>query len=544
MRVLKNILNTLKPVISLTVVKNIILAFTLLYIDWYFLKYSFLFALGLNHIAEALALLMKIIFYVMFFYLANSRWLSLRLSTGIIFAIFFFADEVFRSITGSVISIPDMDMILRTQVLWKDATIAYLPYIFSLKIIITIGLFLFFYIWYPKRKEKTEPFIEFFVSLGIITYFIVSIFQFPHDSDEYLEMYMPFVRIPAEIVLIKNNPIDTTRKELTETPAHKSQIRNIILVIDESVSFSYFHEENPNIDLEFHEKYKKLITNFGKAMSSINCSYGSRSYLRFASSPDSILNKTALSNPTIWQYAKNAGFSSYLIGYTPINANMLTKEETKAIDYFEHMSVDVHRPYYEIELAKKVKNIIRENDGHNFIFVAKEGMHFPYEASYPDDKAVYHPHLKKGESLRNVAKTRNSYRNALKWSVDSFFDELFKDNELNLNDTIIIYTSDHGEFINTDDSTQSLILQPHCSSDNPKIEEYEVPLLVFTANNFIKNQLTPKRNGFSHFHITPTILKLMGYETEQKSLLDETSEKYPAFYGDPYGRFTPIKVFE
>jgi glucan phosphoethanolaminetransferase (alkaline phosphatase superfamily) len=523
------------------IVKNILLVLTLLYFERGFYAKSVYYFADIKYLSETFGLFYKLLYCGAILYIANNRWFYMRLFMGITLAVFFYADEVFKNITGGIITIPDLDMLLMSVSLWKETLYFYAPYILDIKIIAAVSLFLFAFIRYPKKEEKTDPFFEFFFQAGILTVFIVSIFSMPYDSDEYLDMYMPFIRIPAEVVLIKNNPIDTQRQELKEIPVKAPLIKNIIFVIDESINGEYVSENNHEVDLDFYSKYKDMIIDYGISMASVNCSYGSRSYFRFAVFPKDIENKTALSKPTIWQYANKAGFKTFLIGYTPLKDNLLTNQEVMTIDYFEHMSLMKYRPYYDVELAKKIKKYLKDDDNYKLFYVAKEGAHFPYKESYPADKSVYTPHLGKDDSMIDYEKVRNSYRNVLKWSVDGFFDELFKNNEIDMEQTMVIYTSDHGENIGRE-SERSLVPQTHCSTDNPNIEEFKVPLIVFTENPKLREMLSNQK-GAHHFNIVATILKLMGYKTAEKSLFDQELGSYPSYYGDPYVRFEKIKTF-
>jgi glucan phosphoethanolaminetransferase (alkaline phosphatase superfamily) len=121
----------------------------------------------------------------------------------------------------------------------------------------------------------------------------------------------------------------------------------------------------------------------------------------------------------------------------------------------------------------------------------------------------------------------NSYKNAIHWSVDTFFKRL--DEQADLSDTLVIYTSDHGQNL-LDDG----VPVTHCRADNPISEEAWVPLLVFSKDRGLASDLRKaarlNQNRASAFQIFPTILRVMGYDpvavrrNHYPSLFDAVSE--------------------
>jgi arylsulfatase A-like enzyme len=128
--------------------------------------------------------------------------------------------------------------------------------------------------------------------------------------------------------------------------------------------------------------------------------------------------------------------------------------------------------------------------------------------------------------------------------VDRFFDRLFR--ATSLKDTVIIYTSDHGQ-----------VLRPgrlsHCSIEEPDPREALVPLFVATDDEGLRSRFgsaaTLQRGQASHFSIGPTALELMGYsvaditELSTASLLPQnvrTPDATPSRFttGDIFALFT------
>jgi len=168
------------------------------------------------------------------------------------------------------------------------------------------------------------------------------------------------------------------------------------------------------------------------------------------------------------------------------------------------------------------------NDTQEFVIINKIGAHFPIHDKYPDEFMKYKPVLPRGNFL-NISDTgsrqgfpgttddwvlyRNSYKNTLLWNVGEFFSKVINDTDL-LN-TVIIYTSDHGQNLHENGNPG---LSTHCSS-NSQVEEGMVPLVVLenSSNKTLnwKANFNKNKNGSSHYNIFPTLLSLMLYEKDE-----------------------------
>jgi arylsulfatase A-like enzyme len=147
------------------------------------------------------------------------------------------------------------------------------------------------------------------------------------------------------------------------------------------------------------------------------------------------------------------------------------------------------------------------------------------------------------ESAADTSQARiNSYRNAISWSVDGFFKNLFA--EIDLSKTALIYTSDHGQVFNPAGFT-------HCSVEDPDPREAVVPLFIATGDPALSTRFaeaaTRRGAGQSHFSIAPTILELFGYDLASldrpfaPSLLDEGKPTDFFTSGDIFGLFSETR---
>ena len=102
-----------------------------------------------------------------------------------------------------------------------------------------------------------------------------------------------------------------------------------------------------------------------------------------------------------------------------------------------------------------------------------------------------------------------------------FFQTLLSDISI-LDNTLIIYTSDHGQVIHSEESKLT-----HCSTHNPLIDEGFVPLVYFSNQMQKVDKLISLAKGQSHKEIIPITLKAMGYDLK----IPQFEEPAGFFYG-------------
>ena len=327
-------------------------------------------------------------------------------------------------------------------------------------------------------------------------------------------------------------------------PKARPRIRKIVFLVDESLRPEYLNFTPGNAETPHLPALLKTAANFGKAVSGGNCSSYANAILRFTAQREDLVTSAA-TYPTLWQWAKKAGFRTVFIdgqsGFAKDPGklqNFMTVRETRFIDRFIRMN-GVPTPQLDFALLERMKAEL-EKPGPIFIYANKNGAHFPYDADYPSSAKRYRPTLTEAGEETLQAKV-NSYRNAIAWNVDEFFRRLLKD--IDLSDTLIIYTSDHGQNLQPGHLT-------HCSTEDPSPREGLVPLLAITGDRALlarfRKTARALRDGADHFRIAPTLLRLMGYARTDLAtlygpdLFTPTPRKQPlAFsYGDIFGLFS------
>jgi glucan phosphoethanolaminetransferase (alkaline phosphatase superfamily) len=325
-------------------------------------------------------------------------------------------------------------------------------------------------------------------------------------------------------------------------PARPANANSIVYLVDESIRADYLDFTPRNKYTPHLAELAGKFTNFGPAASGGNCSNYSNSILRYGASRKDLIT-SATTNPTLFQYAKKAGFRTVFIDAQAGNItdgsmlqNFMTMEEKSDIDGFYALH-DVGSTLADVELASIVAKELKSGIPV-FIYANKNGSHFPYDSAYPASETIFHPSIAEAGADTQASRVA-SYRNAIAWSVDKFMQKFFA--TADLSHTTLIYTSDHGQSVNP-------TMLTHCQVDGADPRQGLVPLLAYSSDPAVVAKFQTGANLLrglsSHFQIAPTLYELMGYaRSDIATLYDESlfekTARAPAFTsGDVFGMFS------
>jgi hypothetical protein len=319
------------------------------------------------------------------------------------------------------------------------------------------------------------------------------------------------VKVALGVVLPAMEP--PVKPHAVELPRGQPPFRKVVFIMDESIRGDYTTLGNPAINTTpFLASYGQGMANFGVATSGHNCSTFSRYILRYGARPeelpDAIRQGLNLAGPTVWQYAKGAGLKTVHIdafGQFGLHSGM-NLAESVMID--ETIRVSANPVYLrDSVVAEKLIEALADPTPA-FIYVDKFGAHFAYDDKYPPEHARFSVSVGQGSRDKLI----NSYKNAVAWVVDGFFRKLLT--AVDLSDTLIIYTSDHGQSLLDNGYKQS-----HCSTTgNIARGEGLVPLFSITRKpdwiGRLDEVVEARTNHSSHFDIFPTLLNSFGYDED------------------------------
>jgi len=341
-----------------------------------------------------------------------------------------------------------------------------------------------------------------------------------------LSSYPAPLKIPniALAYLKYSKPLKRRILEEEIDPQKRSEFKNIVWIIDESVAGSYLsvngYEKKSTPYLDKLAMHSDDFVNFGLVNSISNCSSTSNLFLRIGMNPLKYQKSKISELPTIFQYAKRAGFTTWLFDSQTRKdhlQNYLTPYDKETIDHFETLGAEVERVERDGRFLNRMIALVnnQKSSEKNFIVLVKYGAHFPYLLTYDQHTSPFSPVVESSYGGMNMAHREevvNTYLNSLYFNVDLYFKKMLE--KIDLKESIVLYTSDHGQnILETEGLTRT-----HCNSLNVVKNEVTVPLFLFT--NRAKKLFPKKENAFySQIQMFPTTLALLGYS-------DKLVEKY------------------
>lgn len=345
--------------------------------------------------------------------------------------------------------------------------------------------------------------------------------------------YIAYVSYPSPIkipIIIANYHLkkveQPARVLAQDIVAGQNQRNNIILIIDESVSGNHLsingYDKSTTPDLEEYVK-QGVITNYGVVNSVANCSALSHLVLRIGLSSntknaDTDFIATRRSLPTIYQYAKRAGYQTWLIdaqNRTDQGAlqNYLTYDDLKYIDTYITRGTRTEDYKRDRIALEELKTIMKEHSEKNkFIVFIKDGAHWPYLWRFPESQTLFRPIQTTEYEPRikeNKEKLINTYANLMRYTVNDFLKLYIK--EVDRKNTITFYTSDHGQAFLEAGAKDNLT---HCSSFyDPSSSQVAVPLLIIDSS-VNKRYVPDVHKLYSQDQIFPSMLMEMGYSDD------------------------------
>lgn len=291
---------------------------------------------------------------------------------------------------------------------------------------------------------------------------------------------------------------------------------NIIIVLDESVMGDhlslngYDRKTTPFLDKLANQG---ILHNWGIAAAASTGSRFTYNAVITGLTPEDLPDKTEFkinSFPTIFQYAKAMNYKTFFFDGQMKNYWGGIPDDKNYIDSWmgvEKFDDNGFSPIWEIDnrIAREVKQIINSSKG-NFIFIFKHGSHIPYQSNFPPDQVAWQPTYTTENKFEiptaeNLPKVINSYDNSIRYNIDSFFQNLIDDYAGIPNQTIIIYTGDHG---------QTLFVNGKASHGGTSKAEASVPLFIIGE---LPGEIDTKYKA-SHQNLYPTILDLINYPEE------------------------------
>ena len=446
--------------------------------------------------------------------------------------------------TGSEPDYEDFRTLIDARVMMGEAAKGYQGAILKASLYhipITIGFFLF-----PKihmgRKGTLFAVILYLVALGGMLMIIYN--KSGRGTNGRASYITPVAQVATFTYLnyLRTDAADFTfypRETPTQADLGQPLAKNIIVVMDESI-------RGDMIDLNSHlgttpsllNFPEDRLLNFGMIASFSNCSDTSnlavRKMPRLGKEPSDLF----LDENTIWKVAQTAGFKPYIIDaqHNATGHNFYTDHELQGVTNIHGSGLK-----NDGEVVNVIEQILSENQEPVFIYAGLKGSHFPFQnTGFP---TPFVPAMK-NTNLADATpeEALNSYKNLVRANTDHFFSELAQLLE-KYPDTIVIYTSDHGQDLSDPKGKKT-----HCDAKTTSMEEGIVPFILFAKPSTLKRPLITNffenKGVTSQMIIAPLVMEFMGYKpevitqfTEYPALLNKTGKEIGFIYKRPIPQF-------
>jgi glucan phosphoethanolaminetransferase (alkaline phosphatase superfamily) len=318
-----------------------------------------------------------------------------------------------------------------------------------------------------------------------------------------------------------------------------------VLIVDESVNgHSLGINGGPADTTPWLASRPEGVFNYGIASAISNLSSSSNLLLQtglpLSAFPDRDLRALRVAN--VFAYLAAAGYRTAFINaqtYSDQPPNLMTGFDLERIDAVSRLR-EKHRGLPESEFDLRALPELRAliaSHPRTFTYLLKTGAHLPYADKAPEDHQPFQPSLAAWEVSGDAVRTRNSYWNVMRWTVDHFLAEVSRELAASGRDALVIYTSDHGQWL-PGDPDGGRPLTPHATPVDPPMQQASVPLVLLAfgprTRAAVAQRFDPRLvDRASDFAIFPTVLQAAGYAAADTrrffppSLFESDAEREP-----------------
>ncbi|MAI76492.1 MAG: hypothetical protein CMM90_04850 [Rickettsiales bacterium] len=434
----------------------------------------------------------NILFFVSFFLCLLLKNSIIKFILCISFLFSSFVSQVFNDISGNIININDIEIALINLDSLGNFVQEYSSTILPNFFILIYGFLLLILFKISRPHFNNGGYIYSGLALLICLLVSLSINRGGFATQGLPSQLQVVIPIPS-LLITKNFEFNHEKIIIKE-----EKNENIVLIIDESVSYEFFKKA-----IEIDDSENKYFNNIKKFYSIHNCS---------AQSVFSLMNglkfkdEKIIIRKNLWVIAKENGYETiYLSGQEKENnyQYLQSPNDIRNIDKKIFFNKYDHKKR-DKEILKNLIQIL-EKEKKKFVVVIKNGSHFPYHNKFDLEKY----------GLNKEDNNELIYTYSLKENSVEFLKTLF----LNVDEhSKILYLSDHGQ------AFQNKSFK-HCNSTNPSINEWEVPFIYYDMKgNNIKD--------INNLELYDLVLSLFGIERE----IFKSSANY-LFYGNLNTRY-------
>ncbi|OOF44937.1 hypothetical protein BKK51_07875 [Rodentibacter trehalosifermentans] len=311
--------------------------------------------------------------------------------------------------------------------------------------------------------------------------------------------------LPYEIFSLSDIPLYHKNKpnKTSELP----KVKNIILIMGESATASHFsvfgYERNTSPFLkDFKNKTGAIVkeTYSGGMLTAISLPM----FFNAIPYPNG-MQQIAKGDTNLFNLAKSRGFNTYFY-------SAQARDDMHMINFLGGAWIDKTRfpddEGYSLRESMPDNKLLPEfkkinlGNGYNFIVLHHRGSHIPYGALLDNKDKVF------GQS-----NAIDNYDNTI-LNTDRFISVVYQHlSARNSDDWLIVYTSDHGQYVKSDTYKQGTLDQ----------DSYIVPLVVYSPNKDIQKTTSTVFSSCQrtfHYQLSSLLINTMGYDYQIGNCLE------------------------
>ena len=445
-----------------------------------------------------LSIVVNFLLLVMILWASFNSKTAYRIIYGAIFIFAILVQYNYQATFDRFISVGDLNTAFSSPFsLWLDAAALFFNWLGLLPIIV----YLLLLAWTWKHQKYTGKLLLAVVVIvfgaNLISYYL------GYGRSAALSVSAFFKTVGN--VLVEGIEVKQLERELVPYQSETRPQNNIVLIIDESVRgdrLSLNGYERPTTPYLEQLSAEGYLANWGIAVSASTCSILSNKLIIAGGTELPDLEYRLETNPTIFQYAKAMGYTTYHLDaqadylWTGLSVGDLSYVDHRITrrEFGDDYDVDLH-------IADFLYEQLSTSTG-NFFVVNKAGVHFHYNDTYPPEATMWEP-IPEDKTYVDPMAVGNTYDNGMLYNVEQFFRRLLKTTDV-LENTFILYTSDHGQTLIENHETW-----PHCGDT---LNEATIPLFLISQYDL---PLDTEYEA-SHKNIFPTLLDLMAVPDEAR----------------------------
>ena len=287
------------------------------------------------------------------------------------------------------------------------------------------------------------------------------------------------------------------RDDIVFQPSHEPIAEHVVLLVDESIRGDALGlNGNPLATTPYLESIDARLFNYGIASSIANLSAPANLIMQSGLRPDELpdLEMRSMKNPSVFSYLEAAGYRTVLINAQNALArppNFMSQADIADLDDYIQIrerepGLANHEP--DTRVPALIREIVESSD-RSFVYVIKDGAHFPYTGRYPPDQEIFTAEQFRDGLDGRQARVVAEYMNTVRHAADGFMRRLVPALDATGRNILVIYTSDHGQSLFEERDHRGKKIRGHGQHVDPPDEQANIPFFLIPFGARVREQI-------------------------------------------------------